>query len=77
MYCYRIVLWLPGLHVALHANASAFETPHWLLLAKGFNWGESNTYFSARGGMVERNDGIEILTVRVCIPERVMTGSLA
>ena len=63
--------------MALPANAMAFEKPHWLLLAKGFNWDQLNTYFSARGGMVERNDGIEILTVRVCIPERVMTGSLA
>ena len=45
--------------MALPANAMAFEKPHWLLLAKGFNWDQLNTYFSARGGMVERNGGIE------------------
>ena len=40
-------------------NAAAFDKPHWVLLAKGFNWSQLDTYFSARGGMVERNGGIE------------------
>ena len=40
-------------------NEAAFGKPHWVLIAKGYNWGELNTYFSARGGMVERNGGIE------------------
>ena len=45
--------------MAVALNAAAFEKPHWLLLAKGFNWSQLDTYFSARGGMVERNGGIE------------------
>jgi hypothetical protein len=40
-------------------NDAAFSKPHWNLVAKGFAWGELDTYFSARGGMVERNGGIE------------------
>ena len=45
--------------MARPVNAEAFDKPHWLLVAKGFNWQELNIYFSARGGMVERNGGIE------------------
>ena len=45
--------------MATPVNAGAFDKPHWLLVAKGFNWKELNIYFSARGGMVERNGGIE------------------
>lgn len=45
--------------MAKAVNAAAFEKPHWELIAKGFSWGELDTYFSARGGMVERNGGIE------------------
>jgi hypothetical protein len=40
-------------------NAAAFHKPHWLLVAKGFGWSQLDTYFSAKGGMVERNGGIE------------------
>ena len=40
-------------------NAAAFDKPHWILLAKGFNWSQLEIYFAARGGMVERNGGIE------------------
>jgi hypothetical protein len=45
--------------MARPVNAEAFDKLHWLLVAKGFNWQELNIYFSARGGMVERNGGIE------------------
>ena len=40
-------------------NAAAFEKPHWALIAKGWNWPQLDTYFSARGGMIERNGGID------------------
>jgi hypothetical protein len=45
--------------MATPVNAEAFEKPHWRLVAEGFNWQELDIYFSARGGMVERNGGIE------------------
>jgi hypothetical protein len=45
--------------MASPVNAAAFEKPHWVLLAKGYNWSQLDAYFSARGGMVERNGGIE------------------
>ncbi len=40
-------------------NAAAFSKPHWILVAKGFHWNQLDTYFSAQGGAVERNGGIE------------------
>ena len=40
-------------------NAASFQKPHWVLVAKGYNWSQLGTYYSARGGMVERNGGIE------------------
>ncbi|WP_458098545.1 hypothetical protein [Roseomonas sp. WA12] len=40
-------------------NAAAFDKPHWGLVARGWGWSEHDTYFSARGGIVERNGGIE------------------
>lgn len=45
--------------MAAPVNAAAFEKPHWLLIAQGWGWGQLDTYFSARGGMVERNGGID------------------
>ena len=51
--------------MATPVNAEAFEKPHWRLVAEGFNWQELDIYFSARGGMVERNGGIESPTVQV------------
>ncbi len=29
--------------MAVALNAAAFEKPHWLLLAKGFNWSQLDT----------------------------------
>jgi hypothetical protein len=45
--------------MATPVNAAAFDQPHWVLIAKGFNWSQLNIYYSPRGGMVERNGGIE------------------
>ena len=40
-------------------NDAAFNSQHWPLIARGFNWSQLDVYFSSRGGMVERNGGIE------------------